>query len=122
MTRMTHGAGELEMVERASQALFGQGDLAAVDERTLEAALESAPGIAITSGEEIPNLAALLVKAEVAKSMGEARRLIAEGGIYVNNQRAADAQLQLTPAAFLFGRLLVLRRGKKSYSVVRLLG
>jgi tyrosyl-tRNA synthetase len=54
--------------------------------------------------------------------MGEARRLIGEGGIYVNNQRAADPQLQLTPAAFLFGRLLVLRRGKKSYSVVRLLG
>jgi tyrosyl-tRNA synthetase len=120
MTRMTHGAGEVEMVERASRALFGQGDLAAVDERTLEAALESAPGVEMARGEEIPPLAGLLVKGEVARSMSEARRLVAEGGVYVNNRRVADPQLLLTPADFLFGRLLVLRRGKKSYSVIRL--
>jgi tyrosyl-tRNA synthetase len=120
MTRMTHGAGELEMVERASEALFGQGDLAAVDERTLEAALESAPGVEIARGEEIPPLAGLLVRGEVARSMSEARRLVAEGGVYVNNRRAADPQLRLAPADFLFGKLLVLRRGKKSYSVIRL--
>jgi tyrosyl-tRNA synthetase len=121
MTRMTHGAGEVELVERASRALFGQGDFALVDERTLQAALESAPGIEIARGEEVPPLAALLVKADVAKSMGEARRLLAEGGVYVNNQRVADPQLRLTPAEALFGKLVVLRRGKKSYSVVRLL-
>lgn len=120
MTRLTHGEGELAMVERASRALFGQGDLAAVDERTLEAALESAPGCTLPRGEELPPLAALLVRAEVARSMGEARRLVAEGGVYVNNDRAADPQLRLAPADLLYGRLLVLRRGKKSYSVVRL--
>jgi tyrosyl-tRNA synthetase len=119
MTRMTHGAGEVEKVERASRALFGQGDLEEVDEPTLEAALESAPGVEIGRGEEIPNLAGLLVKGDVAKSMSEARRLVAEGGVYVNNRRVADPHLRLAAADFLFGTLLVLRRGKKNYSVIR---
>ena len=53
-------------------------------------------------------------------SMNEARRTIAEGGAYVNNERVTDAEAQVDPSALLHGRYLVLRRGRRTFAGVEL--
>ena len=60
----------------------------------------------------------LLVEAGLAKSKGEARRTIAEGGAYVNNVRVEDPDTVPAPADLIGGTWLVLRRGKKQFAGV----
>jgi tyrosyl-tRNA synthetase len=60
------------------------------------------------------------VAAGGAQSKGEARRSLAEGGIYINNRRASDGQM-VTLADVIDGRFLVVRKGKKSYTLVKVI-
>ena len=60
----------------------------------------------------------LLVHAGLAPSKGQARKDIEGGGIYVNNVRAADIARAVTPADLLFGKYVLLRKGKRTYAVV----
>ena len=53
-------------------------------------------------------------------SKGAAKRLIRDGGVYVNNRRIGDERSAVTPAEFLDGSLLVLRKGQKHYHLVSL--
>ena len=122
LTTMTHGAAELDRVLAATHALFGGGDLASVDQKTLTSALDSAPGAELAGLDEAPMLPGLLVAAGIVTSNSEARRVIGEGGAYVNNTRITDPRFRPTAEHFLHGQFLVLRRGKKSYGVVRLTG
>jgi tyrosyl-tRNA synthetase len=62
----------------------------------------------------------LLVHSGLAGSKGEARRSIAEGGIYLNNQRIEDAVQTLSLTESLSGQFLVLRKGRKNYHLVRI--
>ena len=59
-----------------------------------------------------------LVAAGVAKSKGDARRIIAEGGAYLNNQKVTDPELTLTADLLLHGRYAILRRGRKTVGAV----
>ncbi len=63
----------------------------------------------------------LLVECGLTQSKGEARRAIAEGGVYLNNQRVSNAARAVTVIDLLEGRFLVLRRGRKNYQLVKLL-
>ena len=63
----------------------------------------------------------LLTETGVAKSKGEARRLISAGGAYINNVRVEDAAQSVSPAQLIGGRFVVLRTGKKQYHLVRAL-
>ena len=65
-------------------------------------------------------MAALLRDAGLVGSLNEARRTIAEGGAYVNNERVTDAEAAVAPDALLHGRFLVLRRGKRTFAGVEL--
>ncbi|WP_018657964.1 tyrosine--tRNA ligase [Actinomadura flavalba] len=113
MTTLVHGADETARVIAASRALFGQGSLDELDERTLRSALAEVPRAALPSGA-LPPVADLLVASGLCKSKSEARRAIQQGGAYLNNAKveAEDA----VPAAddLLHGRYLVLRRGKRN--------
>jgi tyrosyl-tRNA synthetase len=68
------------------------------------------------------NIVDLLVNSGFLKSKGEARRAIAEGGIYLNNQRVSDLGQQVTLNYLLDGRFVVLRRGKKNYHLLKVNG
>jgi tyrosyl-tRNA synthetase len=59
------------------------------------------------------------VEAGLAKSKGEARRLIAQGGLYVNNVVVADANMALGAGQLVAGAAIVLRSGKKNYRLIR---
>jgi tyrosyl-tRNA synthetase len=117
LTTLVHGQQATESVELASQALFGRGELAGLDESTLAAALretsvaELRPGVSDGIGD-------LLVATGLSKSKGDARRTLSEGGVYVNNVRVEGDDWVPAPGDFLHGRWLVLRRGKRNVAGV----
>jgi tyrosyl-tRNA synthetase len=120
LVTMVHGPDEARRAVAASEAVFGGGDLAALDVPTLETAVADLPS-ATTDGTASAILD-LLVATGLAQSRGEARRTVAEGGAYVNNRRVADPAWTPGDGDFLHGRWLLLRRGKRSVAVVERAG
>lgn len=118
VTTLVHGAAETERIKAASAALFGGGDLAVLSAATLGAALREAGSTRIDGDEEMPPVVDLLVATGLAKSKGEARRTIGEGGAYLNNVRVEDPDAVPTADQLLDGTWLVLRRGKKNFAGV----
>jgi tyrosyl-tRNA synthetase len=116
LTTLVHGAAETERVEAASRALFGAGELGALDAGTLAAALAEAP-TAVVEGE-VPSVTELLALTGLVPSRSAARRTVAEGGAYLNNRRVEDADAAPTGDDLLHGRWLVLRRGKRNVAGV----
>ncbi|TWJ22485.1 tyrosyl-tRNA synthetase [Micromonospora endolithica] len=117
LTTLVHGEREMAQVVAASQALFGRGSLEELAPATLRAALAEAGLVRLA---ELPDVAGLLREAGLVPSLKEARRVIAEGGAYVNNNRVSAVDAVLTPEDLLHGRYLVLRRGKRSFAGVEL--
>ena len=105
-------------VVELTEALFGSGPLAAVDPARLEIALESAPTVRIDGAASPPEYAELLVQTGLAKSISEAVRLVDGGGVSANDLKVGDARTRPSAGDFLGGRLLVLRRGKRSHALV----
>lgn len=114
VTALVHGADATTSAIAAASALFGQGDLAALDPATLEAALRELPN---TTSPVSTTVVQLLVDTGLASSVGEARRAIAQGGVYLNNERVESESASIADAV-LPGRMLVLRRGKKTLAGV----
>ena len=118
MTDLVHGAEATKAVELAAQALFGRAELSELDEATLAAAVSETEVADVDAGE--PDTAVdLLVASGLAKSKGEARRTIKEGGAYANNERITDEEWVPADSDLLHGKWLVLRRGKKNFAGVR---
>jgi tyrosyl-tRNA synthetase len=117
LTILVHGAAATDAVEHASQALFGRGELARLDESTLKAALRETPVAELQPGAP-DGIVDLLVASGLSSSRGAARRTIAEGAVTVNNAKVADETWVPQPTDFLHGRWLVLRRGKRSIAGV----
>ena len=115
VTSFVHGADETERIKAASAALFGGGDLRELGAATLAAALREAGAVRVPPGTGIVDL---LVESGLAKSKGEARRTVSEGGAYLNNQRVEDVDYVPTTADLIDGSWLVLRRGKRSLAGV----
>ncbi|GAB3229522.1 tyrosine--tRNA ligase [Glycomyces halotolerans] len=116
LTSLLHGEEETAHVIAASQALFGRGELGALPERTLRAALVEA-GMAAIDKPEV-TVAEAMKESGVVASLGEARRAAKEGGAYVNNVRVSDPNAVLDRADLLHGRYAVIRRGKKTVAGV----
>lgn len=121
VTSLVHGADETERIKAASAALFGGGDLRELDAPTLGAALREAGGATFERSAGTPDVVTLLVEAGLAKSNGDARRTIKEGGAYLNNTRIEDVDYVPTDADFVAGNWLVLRKGKKNFAGVEAL-
>ncbi len=117
LTTMLHGADQTAAVIAASQALFGQGELADLDAATLDAALSELPHAKVA---ELAPVVDLLVEVGLAPSKSAARRTIKEGGAYVNNTKVADEDETPATADLLHGRWLVLRRGKRNLAAIEL--
>jgi tyrosyl-tRNA synthetase len=116
LTTLLHGEEECRQAVAASQALFGRGALAELSPATLRAALAEAGLVEVR--RPLPSLATLFKEAGLVSSMNEARRAIAEGGAYVNNERVSDGDQPVPESALLHGRYLVLRRGKRTVAGV----
>jgi tyrosyl-tRNA synthetase len=114
VTTLVHGPGEYAGAVAASEALFGQGDLQALDEPTLAAALAEVPTARLPAGEPLPPVADLMAAAGIVPSKSAARRAIAEGGAYLNNVKVTAQDAVPRPGDLLHGRFLVLRRGRRT--------
>ncbi|WP_328722451.1 tyrosine--tRNA ligase [Streptomyces sp. NBC_00247] len=117
LTTLVHGADQCAAVIAASKALFGQGELGELDEATLGAALSELPHAKLS--EPAP-LVDLLVEAGLAPSKSGARRTVNEGGAYLNNAKITDGDALPAAEDLLYGRWLVLRRGKKNLAVIEI--
>ena len=124
VTQLVHGADQVARAEHATQLLFGEDItlLSAADVLSVFAdvpATEVGRAVFEPSGIGIVDLVAL---SRLAPSKGEARRLVQGGGIYVNNRRVADVQARVVVEQAIEGTVLVVRKGAKSNSVVRIVG
>ena len=117
VTTLVHGEAATASAIAASTALFGRGELGAIDEPTLDAALTEAGA---TEVDRLTDVVDLFAASTLVASRSEARRALADGGLYVNNQRITDAGHVPASGDLLHGRWLVLRRGKRSIAGIRL--
>ncbi|WP_328647239.1 tyrosine--tRNA ligase [Amycolatopsis sp. NBC_00348] len=120
-TTLVHGENQTRQVINASQALFGRGELADLDERTLDAAMAEVPnGKVDPSGEA--TIVDLLLAGGLVDSKGAARRTVKEGGAYVNNVKIGDEEWKPASDDALHGKWLVVRRGRRNVAGVALGG
>ena len=113
VTTLVHSAEAAQAAIDASAALFGQGDLAALDAATLQSALGELPNTQATVGTPITQL---LIETGLVDSISAGRRAIKEGGVYLNNEKIIDEAAVLTD--LLHSKFAVLRRGKKTLAGV----
>ncbi len=118
VTSLVHGAEETERIKAASAALFGGGDLMGLSPSTLAAALAEAGVTRVDATGAMPTVVDLLVETGLAKSKGDARRTVGEGGAYLNNVRVEDPEQAPVAGDLIGGAWLVLRRGKKNFAGV----
>jgi tyrosyl-tRNA synthetase len=117
VTTLVHGAAATAAVQAASEALFGKGDVSALDERTLADATGELPGGEVAVGMSVTDA---LVAVGLVDSRNAARRAIGDGGASLNNVKLTDPEHQLVASDFLHGRVALLRRGRKSLAAGRL--
>ncbi|HVU09185.1 MAG TPA: tyrosine--tRNA ligase [Verrucomicrobiae bacterium] len=119
-TDLIHGENATQEAIRASEILFG-GDLKGIAESTFNEIVGEVPTKEIEKskldGAEIP-LVELLVHAGLSPSKGQARKDVEGGGVNINNVRETNFQRAVTANDLLFGKHILLRKGKKNYVVV----
>ncbi len=116
VTTLVHGPDATAAVQAASEALFGRGDLHALDADTLSDATAELPGAVLEPGVSVVDA---LVAVGLADSRNAARRTVGEGGASVNGVKVADAEQLLATEDFLHGRVAVLRRGRRNLAAAR---
>ncbi len=120
VTTLVHGEAACDDAIRASELMFGGGVegisealfrdvVGELPSKDLERAKFDGPGVPLLD---------LLVHSGLATSKGQARKDIEGGGIYVNNVRETGLQRAVTAEALLFDKYVLLRKGKRTYSVV----
>jgi len=108
-----HGPDAADAVVAATEALFGQGDLTALDAATLRSALDELPHASLPAGATVVDA---LTATGLVSSLSEARRAIAQGGVSLDGQKVVADDAPVTGA--LPGGVSVLRRGKKTLAGV----
>lgn len=120
VTDLIHGPAATAEAQRASEILFG-GSLEGIGESTFNEIVGEVPTTAIEKAKLAGTgwaLVEVLVHAGLCPSKGQARKDIEGGGVYVNNLRETTAQRLITPNDLLFGKHLLLRKGKKNYGII----
>jgi tyrosyl-tRNA synthetase len=122
MTTLIHGAGMTKSVEEAAKALFGQGEIRDLELKTLVSALSQLPKTIIKKGEPYPTWVDLLAATGVVDSKSAARRILKEGGGYLNNKKVESEDFTPSKADLLHGKYLLLRKGKRDLAAVEVVG
>lgn len=120
LTRLIHGEAATREAVRASSILFG-GELTGITEGTFNEIVGEVPTAELAGadfdGDGKP-MVDLLAESGLCASKGQARKDVQGGGVYLNNERVGDLQASVTRDQLLFGRHLLLRKGKRNYLVV----
>jgi tyrosyl-tRNA synthetase len=119
MTRTVHGVAGLAIAQRASEVLFG-GSMEGMKADDLIKVFANVPSKELgADAVRDVGLLDLAVASGFSKSKGEARRLVVDGGFYVNNIRITDIAAKVSGDMLIDGRVLVLRAGKKNFCLVK---
>jgi len=121
LTRLVHGESATADAVRASEILFG-GSLEGITEAQFDEVIAEVPNSTLSRGilgQPKGALVEILIAAGLSPSKGQARKDIEAGGVYVNNIRATDTKLVLGAEHLLFGKFVLLRKGKRNYALVR---
>ncbi|HEX2601166.1 MAG TPA: tyrosine--tRNA ligase [Gemmatimonadaceae bacterium] len=114
VTARVHGADAARVAEEVSQVLFGKTDPTSLGEPVLLALSEEVPFAEVPA---VPGLLDALVTLKLAASKGAARRLVEQGGVYLNGQRVMGST-EMTAATPLAGRYYLLRKGARDYGLL----
>lgn len=117
VTSYIHGEEVAGRVEQAARALFGQAELQGLDEETLASAINELPRVEVTDSDS-HLWVDLIAGSGVVDSKSAARRIIKEGGAYINNVKISDENATVSNSDFLFGRIALLRKGKRDLAAV----
>ena len=124
VTALVHGQSACDDAVRASEIMFG-GGLEGVTEEVFAEVVGEVPtqelDRAKLAGAGLP-VTDLAVLAGLAPSRGQARKDLEAGGLYLNNARVASVARTATAGDLLFGKYLLLRKGKRTYAVLRASG
>ncbi|MDQ3932810.1 MAG: tyrosine--tRNA ligase [Actinomycetota bacterium] len=120
-TRIVHGDEGLREAQRATTILFRDEPFRGLDDQVLAEAFEIAPSVELSRArlEHGIGVLELLVEAGAAPSVSEARRLVRQGGVYLNNVRVDDEQRVVVTDDLASPTTIVLRVGKKRYFLAR---
>ena len=120
-TRLAHGHQALADAQRATGVLFGKEPFSGLDDRTLADAFASAPSVEVPRDrlDEGLGLLELMVEAGAAASNGEARRLVEQGAVRINNAKVGEPTHVVSGDDLASHTTLVLRVGKKRYYLAR---
>ncbi|WP_114560321.1 tyrosine--tRNA ligase [Desertihabitans aurantiacus] len=117
ITAFVHSERERDEAVDAAGALFGRTELGELSESALAGAMREVGAVPLR-GDELPTVAEAMELAGVVPSRSAARRAIAEGGAYVNNQKVTDPEARLSEGDLLHRRWVVLRRGRRTVGAV----
>src|SRR3954471_9254897 len=115
VTARVHSADAARVAEEVSKVLFGKADPISLSEQVLEALSEEAPFAPVA---DVPGLLDALVLLKLAASKSAARRLVEQGGVYLNGERAS-ADTNLATAKPLAARYHLIRKGARDYGLLR---
>lgn len=120
VTRIVHGEEGLSTALRVTQGA-APGANTTLDASTLESISHDMPSYELNAGDVIgQKILDLMIKVGLQPSKGEARRLIKNGGVYVNNEKIADEGASVAQADLIEGRLLLLAAGKKNKVLIKI--
>jgi tyrosyl-tRNA synthetase len=121
LTRLVHEESGLSAARRATEIFFG-AEIAELDDRQLGEIFADVPSSELPasklSGDGL-TLAEAFTAAGLAKSNGEIRRTVEQGGAYINNRRVESFDTRLTTAHLASATVMVLRSGRKKYALLR---
>jgi tyrosyl-tRNA synthetase len=115
VTGRVHSEEAARVAEEVSQVLFGKADPTTLSEPVLRALSEEVP---FATSREVPGLLDAMVTLKLAASKGAAKRLVEQGGVYLNGQRVTP-ETDLTSAKPLAGGYHLLRKGARDYGLIR---
>jgi tyrosyl-tRNA synthetase len=121
LTTLVHGEEAARDAIRASEILFG-GSLEGITEAQFGEVIAEVPNSTqplANLGQPGAGLPDVLLAAGLSPSKSQARKDVEAGGVYVNNVRAADAKRVLEAGDLLFGKYILLRKGKRNYALLR---
>ena len=121
VTGLVHGKKNAELAEKASKVFFG-GELSDFDDKALEEIFPDVPKahfspLALSEGLD---LIQVLLSCQAVSSKGEARRLLNQGGVYVNNNKVKDLSYMLTTKDLASKHFILVRTGKKKFFLLRI--
>jgi len=120
LTQLVHGAAGLKSAQQATEIFFG-AEIADLSDPELNSIFADVPSSEVPRTQLADGLPLIdaLVQAKLAKSKGEARRTVDQGGAYVNNRRVEEVTAKLTEADLASETVMVLRSGRKKYALLR---